>query len=91
MKQGFQQADAKTLERVIERSYCKDYQRLNLAAVPNASSTLTPSKTPKAKGKTKFLHSILISVELKINWIFFFFYMLETCRFLPNLDGQQQL
>lgn len=35
------QADPKTLERVMERSYCKDFQRLNLAASPNSSGTLT--------------------------------------------------
>lgn len=37
-------ADPKTLERVVERSYCKDYQRLNLAASPNMTGTLTPGK-----------------------------------------------
>ena len=43
------QADPKTLERVVERSYCRDYQRLNLAMPPNA--TLTPSKGPN-KGES---------------------------------------
>uniref|UniRef100_A0A0P5TBM6 SET domain binding factor n=1 Tax=Daphnia magna TaxID=35525 RepID=A0A0P5TBM6_9CRUS len=42
-----QQPDPKTLERVIERSYCKDFQRLNLAPSPNTSGTLTPGK-PKS-------------------------------------------
>ena len=55
MVQSFQQANAKTLERVIERSYCKDYQRLSLASVPNASTTLTPSKTPKGKDNNEFI------------------------------------
>lgn len=36
--------DPKTLERVVERSYCKDYQRLNLASSPNMVGTLTPGK-----------------------------------------------
>ena len=39
-----QHADPKTLERVVERSYCKDFQRLNLASTPNISGTLTPGK-----------------------------------------------
>ena len=38
------QPDPKTLERVIERSYSKDYQRLNLAPSPNTTGTLTPGK-----------------------------------------------
>ena len=32
---------------MVERSYCKDYQRLNLAPVPSA--TLTPSKSTKGE------------------------------------------
>lgn len=37
-------ADPKTLERVVERSYCKDFQRLTLAPSPGTTGTLTPGK-----------------------------------------------
>ena len=40
-----QQPDPKTLERVVERSYSKDFQRLNLASPPNTTGTLTPAKS----------------------------------------------
>lgn len=51
-------ADPKTLERVLERTYSKDFQRLSLTPSPSTSGTLTPGKAKTDSFRISMVNSI---------------------------------